>query len=97
MINGASAIGALCRHWTFRHQTQSQDAAWRISAIEASVAEGAPMAVRPSLIVKLAVVAANSGAALASTGAVEGAVFRKAAYGARARDRSAWPPTGGHD
>jgi hypothetical protein len=53
------------------------------------------MAVRPSLIVKLAVVAANSGAALASTGAVEGAVFRKAAYGARARDRSAWPPTGG--
>jgi hypothetical protein len=31
------------------------------------------MAVRPSLIVKLAVVAANSGAALASTGAVEGA------------------------
>jgi hypothetical protein len=81
MINGASAIGALCRHWTFRHQTQSQDAAWRISAIEASVAEGAPMAVRPSLIVKLAVVAANSGAALESTGAVEGAVFRKAAYG----------------
>ena len=32
MINGASAMGALCRHWQFRHQTQNQGAAWRIWA-----------------------------------------------------------------
>ena len=30
-------MGALCRQWTFRHQTQSQGAAWRIWA---SVAVG---------------------------------------------------------
>ena len=32
MINGARAIGPLCRQWTFRHQTQSHGAACRISA-----------------------------------------------------------------